>query len=298
MTVKTFLQKQKALIIKSFSIIVFGCVVVGTVFYFGDFSTEKKYWKQKSEIKARAVGSNLMKADGDTTSVLPPIEWMDDNGLRITFGSSLQINPDSLANYIIAHFDQTASSHFVVSVLSKQEREVVYGFEINYNDFNTIPCLGRNLPNALYHIEINFHEHPNSLAGYATTAIVFVFCILMLLNLWVLKQEKQATPSQNVVSVYNNLSLDVEFNKISQEGKSTQLTAKEAQVLKVLLNHSGKLVTKDELNYEVWEKNGVVTGRSLDMYISRLRKKLSEISSSQIVNQHGKGYVLVQDKEG
>jgi DNA-binding response OmpR family regulator len=42
----------------------------------------------------------------------------------------------------------------------------------------------------------------------------------------------------------------------------------------------------------VWEDEGVITGRSLDVFISKLRKKLKNDPSVQIVNVHGKGYKL------
>jgi DNA-binding response OmpR family regulator len=43
---------------------------------------------------------------------------------------------------------------------------------------------------------------------------------------------------------------------------------------------------------EIWINEGVITGRSLDMFVSKLRKKLSSDPELRITNVHGKGYKL------
>lgn len=52
------------------------------------------------------------------------------------------------------------------------------------------------------------------------------------------------------------------------------------------------VVKRDELVKRVWEDQGVFVGRSLDTYISKLRKKLQEDDSIKITNIHGIGYKL------
>ena len=52
-------------------------------------------------------------------------------------------------------------------------------------------------------------------------------------------------------------------------------------------------VPRERLQKEVWEDEGVIVGRSLDMFISKLRKKLSTEPGIQIVSIHGKGYKLI-----
>jgi DNA-binding response OmpR family regulator len=75
------------------------------------------------------------------------------------------------------------------------------------------------------------------------------------------------------------------------------LTDKESKVLELLHKNFGELITRETLMQEVWINEGVITGRSLDMFISKLRKKLSTDPDVRITNIHGKGYRLeiVQD---
>jgi len=70
------------------------------------------------------------------------------------------------------------------------------------------------------------------------------------------------------------------------------LTDKECKILELLNKNFGELITRDTLMQEVWINEGVITGRSLDMFVSKLRKKLSSDPELSITNVHGKGYKL------
>ena len=70
------------------------------------------------------------------------------------------------------------------------------------------------------------------------------------------------------------------------------LTDKECKVLELLHKNFGELIPRETLMQEVWINEGVITGRSLDMFISKLRKKLSADPDLRITNIHSKGYRL------
>ncbi len=71
-----------------------------------------------------------------------------------------------------------------------------------------------------------------------------------------------------------------------------RLTDKECKVLDLLYKNFGELIARETLMQEVWLNEGVITGRSLDMFVSKLRKKLSPDPELRITNVHGKGYML------
>lgn len=70
------------------------------------------------------------------------------------------------------------------------------------------------------------------------------------------------------------------------------LTDKECKVLELLHKNFGELIPRETLMQEVWINEGVFTGRSLDVFVSKLRKKLSHDPELSITNVHGKGYKL------
>jgi hypothetical protein len=81
-------------------------------------------------------------------------------------------------------------------------------------------------------------------------------------------------------------------------GVSVTLTDKECRVLELLHKNFGELTPRETLMQEVWINEGVFTGRSLDMFVSKLRKKLSLDPGLKITNVHGKGYRLEMSLPG
>ncbi len=81
--------------------------------------------------------------------------------------------------------------------------------------------------------------------------------------------------------------------KLSLQGDSEKkLTQMEADVLKCLAQHQGDIVKRETLLFEVWGDDDYFNGRSLDVFISKLRKYLGNDPSLQIENIHGVGFRL------
>lgn len=74
---------------------------------------------------------------------------------------------------------------------------------------------------------------------------------------------------------------------------SQRLTKTEGKVLEMLCKNSGKVIERDLILNSVWGKDDYHTGRSLDVYISKLRKYLSQDPALRIDNIHGTGFQLI-----
>jgi DNA-binding response OmpR family regulator len=70
------------------------------------------------------------------------------------------------------------------------------------------------------------------------------------------------------------------------------LTQKEADVLKLLYNNKERILKREEILKSIWGDDDYFMGRSLDVFISKLRKYLKHDPSIQIVNYHGVGFRL------
>ncbi len=70
-----------------------------------------------------------------------------------------------------------------------------------------------------------------------------------------------------------------------------KLSEKESKLLYILATKPNSLIERSVLQ-KVWEDEGVIVDRSLDMFISKLRKKLQTDPTVRLVNVHGKGYKL------
>jgi DNA-binding response OmpR family regulator len=74
--------------------------------------------------------------------------------------------------------------------------------------------------------------------------------------------------------------------------KKQSLTVKEAAVLKMLCEHKGKILDRKNALKKLWGESDFFTRRSMDVFISHLRKYLIDDPSVEIKNVHGKGYML------
>ncbi|QIP16665.1 response regulator transcription factor [Spirosoma aureum] len=81
---------------------------------------------------------------------------------------------------------------------------------------------------------------------------------------------------------------------LTSNGQTQTLTHREADVMAYLLDRPNVLVRRDELLRAVWGDDDYFMGRSLDVFISRLRKRLANDPNIRIENVHGVGFVLRQ----
>jgi DNA-binding response OmpR family regulator len=94
------------------------------------------------------------------------------------------------------------------------------------------------------------------------------------------------------LSALGNFFFNVKEQRLLLGDEVISLTEKECKVLELLHKDFGELIPRETLMQKVWFDEGVITGRSLDMFVSKLRKKLSGDPELKITNVHGKGYKL------
>jgi len=80
---------------------------------------------------------------------------------------------------------------------------------------------------------------------------------------------------------------------ISFKGQQQKLSTKEAELLRLLCLKKNDVLTREEALIKIWHDDNYFTGRSMDVFLSKLRKYLKEDPSVEIVNVHGKGYKLL-----
>ncbi|MVZ67271.1 response regulator [Sphingobacterium sp. DK4209] len=80
---------------------------------------------------------------------------------------------------------------------------------------------------------------------------------------------------------------------ISYKGQQQKLSTKEAELLRLLCLKKNDVLTREEALVKIWHDDNYFTGRSMDVFLSKLRKYLKEDPNVEIVNVHGKGYKLL-----
>ena len=102
------------------------------------------------------------------------------------------------------------------------------------------------------------------------------------------------TAETNAHTIYTVGGFSFDPSNFTLKNHSTEktLTQKEAEVLKLLYQNRDRVLKREEILKEVWGDDDYFMGRSMDVFISKLRKYLKEDPSIQIVNYHGVGFRL------
>lgn len=109
-----------------------------------------------------------------------------------------------------------------------------------------------------------------------------------------LKRSKPSLVSEELPETlsFGNFTFDYPNRMLCTPSDTIPLTKKEAEVLRMLASNLNNVVKREKVLTDVWGENDYFMGRSMDVYIARLRKKLAEDKNVSIVNVHRMGFKL------
>ncbi|MEM1137827.1 MAG: response regulator transcription factor [Bacteroidota bacterium] len=113
------------------------------------------------------------------------------------------------------------------------------------------------------------------------------------------QQSKPKAPAQeeddNAKLAVGKYTLDVPYQKLyfGENDEFRKLTARETELLHFLYKHRNDLIRREFILQEVWQNDDYYAGRSLDVFMSRLRKYLKDDPSIQIINVHAIGFKFI-----
>jgi len=96
---------------------------------------------------------------------------------------------------------------------------------------------------------------------------------------------------EDVLLTYEGLTMNLGNKKVTVDGSEVQFTKKEFEMLRLFLEHKNRVFTRDEILSRVWTDDVVVLDRTIDVNITRLRKKIG-IYGKNIVTRLGYGYIF------
>lgn len=249
------------------------------------------------EIAMRQIGHELLLQAGDSTSRVMPVKRLSENTFQLAFQSSFTFVPDSLVKTVDVILSQSGISlPYIVQVRDCASNEVVYGFQIGKLDVTTlVPCMGREQALGCYTIHLSFLSEATSRGNqYYLYLLGLVGLGLLLVSggkLFRGKKESAPEVIEGGVKIGSYLFL-ADRRMLHHAQQRIELSDKETKLMKIFVSQLNQPVTREQLMKEVWEDEGVVVGRSLDVFVSKLRKKLKHDPSVQLVNIHGRGYTL------
>lgn len=254
------------------------------------------------EVSLRMIGHKVLLQANDSTSRVLPIE-NEKGQYVIRFESAFAFNPESLSETVKEIVKETKiAEEYIAELVQCETGKVVYSFEIRkQEDDNITPCLARDVPKSCYILVFTLFSDQASgnASAFSQTdktgsGIIFYLIFFLSLAGFVLyvyyKRKNRNDP--NLISL-GKYHFDKKNTELILEKQRIELTSKEAELLMLLYRSVNNTVEREEILNKVWEDDGDYIGRTLDVFISKLRKKLIADPDVKIINVRGVGYKLV-----
>jgi LPXTG-motif cell wall-anchored protein len=265
------------------------------------------------EVSLRMIGHQVLLSSNDSTSRVLPI-FNNNNQYRIEFESEFAFNPEELVSIVDTVVSKTnLANSYIVEVQKCDTGEIVYSFKMDdLEQSDIIPCKARMQPKSCYILLFTLGQTTGTNAallpmptdspqesktGSNMVYYGFIIALLVLIGvvfylLW--RRKKSLTNDPNLISL-GEYHFDKRNTELLINHRKIELTSKEADLLLLLYNMVNTTVEREVILNKVWGDQGDYVGRTLDVFISKLRKKLEADSSVKIANIRGVGYKLVID---
>ena len=268
-----------------------------------DTPSVKEPFSEKINLALRQTAHKLLMFSGDSTSTIAPVKKTADNVYLVKL--ERHFNYDSLPSLLQNSFDVfDIKGKYDVAVWDCQNQELVLGYtSFEFLRGSGVSCGGRNQGLNCYNFTVTFTELPSNsaqspwiwflLGGFIASTIG---AIAYYFNFNSKKKEVIAPPiienstDTTHLIIIGKTIFDTRNQTISIDNDLQKLTFRESKLLQLFCNHQNELIDRDVILKAVWEDEGVLVGRSVDVFVSRLRKVLKNDASLKISNVHSRGY--------
>ena len=113
----------------------------------------------------------------------------------------------------------------------------------------------------------------------------------------ILRRVKGKKTRENTIYHIGRFTFDTQKQLLSIGDKQTKLTTKENELLALLCAHANEILQRDYALKTIWIDDNYFNARSMDVYITKLRKHLKDDDQIEIINIHSRGYKLITPEE-
>ncbi|MCF2443763.1 helix-turn-helix domain-containing protein [Dyadobacter sp. CY345] len=255
-------------------------------------------FSEKVNLALRRTAHLLLVENGDSISTITPVQQLDANTFAVRIDKLFDYDnlPDLLQKSLKIHgIDQG----YDVSVLHCENSTIILGYSFqDLNQKEGVPCNGRKLDGGCYVLQVSFYPELKTASATSNWWILPLGSLLAGLGFVIWKRNKKDTGSDSdslhdyIDNKINFGSSAFDMNKLIliSESKTYNLTYREAKLLHLFTSNQNKILERDFILKSVWEDEGIIVSRSVDVFVSRLRKMLTEDSKIKIAAVHGIGY--------
>ena len=253
------------------------------------------YDAEKVNLALRRTADALLKIAGDSTSRIPPVEQTAERLWLLRLERSFQYDylPELLQTSLDAY---GITEHYEVAVLRCMDGALLLGYSwMDYAQRDEVPCGGRELPQDCYNLQVRFDSGPTKSGHFPVLG--WVFSGMAALGMFFIgKKWARLVPSKSESApeveglVFGHSRLDMSNQTLICGEKRHTLTYREAKLLHLFAQHPNQVLERSFILNQVWADEGILVGRSVDMFVSRLRKMLRDDATVSLVAVHGVGY--------
>lgn len=119
--------------------------------------------------------------------------------------------------------------------------------------------------------------------------------LLLRINALLKRSEGSGKKEEEKQSTFKIGRYDFDYTNqvISIDGTQQKLSTKEAELLRLLCLRKNEVLTREEALLNIWHDDNYFNGRSMDVFLSKIRKYLRDDPNVEIINVHGRGYKLL-----
>lgn len=260
-------------------------------------------------VKMRAIGHQILLAGGDSTSVVLPVEKIGDRYL-IQLDAPFELIPSNIINASKQIMQQESGMiHHLVEIEDCLSKQIVYSYEMSDSSpASEIACGKRDQPKKCYSLYVTIDPKttnneaniglvaaPNNNPSGNGTILWIILGALAIVAAIFFYRNRYSKPREidNDRISLGNYEFDHRTMELYHQDEKIELTSKESDLLYILYSSANTTLERDTLLKKVWGNEGDYVGRTLDVFISKLRKKLEADEDVRIINIRGVGYKLV-----
>lgn len=266
-------------------------------------SSEKSSWRPETvNLALRQVAHELYSLCDNHTSRIDAVEQEGDYVYTIKIDEYVDYDQlPEIMDRVLRQYD--LPDRYTVALINCDDGKIELGYAFFAPNNGEVACKGREFNNPCSLLELTFFEEKLEKPIWSYLFITLLLGSIIGLVLYSYannKRDLHATsetleygegPSQKMLEL-GKLKFDYDNQILISPEEEVLLTFRESKLLHYLATHPNQVLTRDQIQANVWEDEGVIVGRSLDVFISRLRKILKRDESIQIKSVHGVGYRL------
>ena len=257
------------------------------------FVEDKEGFTTSVNLALRQVGHQLLLAQGDSTSRIPPVHVEGEGGfwLKLESGFDYEQLPSAIRK---AFADYEIDAPYEIAVKSCQDNVLLLGFNRLALERDTVPCEGRAWGMECAIIFVYFDQSEAwTLPAFSLMAWIWL-PLLVGFGYFLFRYLKkhESPPVKSSAIQLGQYRFDPQNQELRKGEDCTTLTFRENKLLQYFAERPNTVLARADILAAVWEEEGVMVGRSLDVFVSRLRKLLKEDQDVQINSVHGVGYRL------